>query len=319
MKVISKLGAANSHFSKTAIAIGIFDGVHKGHQLLIKSMIAQARSLKAKAGIITFFPHPVHVLRPDISLPYLMSLQHRLCLFKELGVDFVVVIPFNKKFSQIDPVYFIKEILVKNFHAKAIYVGENFRFGKDRKGDINLFRDLSSHLDYRMHAVKTLTYKGEPISSGRLRRLIPKGNLKEAQKLFGRPVSVLGKVVRGSSRGKLLGFPTANVDYQCDALPSLGVYAVRIILPQGKMSPCCKGKVLYGMANLGFRPSFKERELKAHLEVNIFNFNRNIYGQEILVELLKKIRDEQKFSSKDDLIAQIRKDEITIRRFLKVK
>lgn len=308
MKVISDFGKVK--FSKTAIAIGIFDGVHKGHQLLIKSMLRQARGLKAKGGIITFFPHPVHVLRPDLTLPYLISLKHRLQLFKDLGVDFVIVIPFNKKFSRIDPVYFIREILVKKLNAKSIYVGENFRFGKDRSGDIALFKKLAIEYGYRMHAVKTLKYRNEVISSGRLRRLIPEGNLKEAQAMLGRPVSVLGHVVQGSARGRLLGFPTANVEYECGNLLPLGVYAVRVALGKNKF---------YGMANLGLRPSFDDQNPKVHLEINIFDFRRNIYGKEILVEFLKKIRNEQKFSSKEDLIAQIKKDEKIIRRFLKVE
>ncbi len=308
MKVIYGLGPIN--LKKTAVAIGIFDGVHRGHQLLIKSMVAQARRLKAKAVVVTFFPHPAHVLRPDISLPYLISLEHRLKLLEDLGVDLVFVIRFNKSFARINPLHFIEKVLVAQMGVKSVYVGGNFRFGKDRSGDINLFKKLSQKYDYHMHAVKILKQSGEVISSGRLRQLIPQGRLKESSQLLGRPVSILGKVIRGSSRGKSLGYPTANVQYACDVLPPCGVYAVKVVL--GK-------KVLYGMANLGIRPSFKEKDPKLNLEVHIFDFNRNLYGQIILVEFLKKIRNEIKFFSKEDLISQINKDESIIRCLLHVK
>ena len=315
MKVIYGPGPINPaaggiKFKKSAVAIGIFDGVHLGHRQLIKNMVADARKAKAKAVVITFFPHPAHVLRPDIALPYLMPLEHRLKLLQALDVDAVVVIRFNKKFAHIDPRLFIRNFLVANLHAQSIFVGQDFRFGKDRSGDIGLFKELSRPCGYILHAIKPVKQGAAPISSSRLRHLVPEGKLKQAQALLGRPVSVLGRVVKGSSRGKALGFPTANVAYACDVLPPTGVYAVRVTI---------KNKVFYGMANLGLRPSFKDTNLKLHLEVNIFNFKRNIYGQEVLVEFLKRIRDEKKFSSKEHLIAQIQKDEIKIRRFLRIK
>ncbi len=322
MKVMYGLGPVK--FKKIAVAIGIFDGVHRGHQMLIKSMVKEAKHLKAKAVVITFFPHPAHVLCPDLSLPYLMSLQYRLALLQELGVDAVLVIRFNKRFARIDPHYFIKKILVQRLHVQSIFVGEDFRFGRNRSADVTLFEQLAQGYGYRMHAVKALKQGGKVISSSRLRRLIPQGQLSEAQKLLGRPVSILGHVVHGSARGELLGYPTANVHYESALLPPQGVYAVRVVW---------KNKTLYGMANLGIRPSFKSRKPaspaglakggsggpKVHLEVHVFDFNVNLYGQEVLVEFLQRIRDEKAFPSKEDLICQIRQDEKTIRRLLKVE
>ncbi len=305
MKVIYELGTTK--LSKTAIAIGVFDGVHRGHQLLIHKAVAQAKRLKVKSMVITFFPHPAHVLSGKPPLPYLMSLEHRLEIFKAEGVDFVWVVRFNKQFAQIDPRYFIKNILVKKLGVKSIFVGENFRFGKDRSGDIHLFKTLSKDFGYQIYPLKPVQYAHQIISSGRLRALIPEGKLKDAQKLLGRPVAILGQVVPGASRGKVLGYPTANVHYQCDVLPPHGVYAVRVVWNE---------ITFYGMANLGVRPSFKEKNVKPLLEVHIFNFNKNLYGQSIRVEFLKKIRDEGSFSSKEKLIAQIQKDEKTVRAFL---
>ena len=304
MKVIYRLGTLR--LKKTAIALGIFDGLHRGHQLLIKSMVTEARKLKAKATVITFFPHPAHVFRPGIQFPYLMSLQQRVEALKSLGVDIVIVIPFNKRFAQVSPGDFVGKILVGQLGAKSVFVGENFRFGKDRSGDVILLKELSAKYGYRMHAVKTLKQGKEPISSGRLRRIIPEGDLKQAKQLLGRPVSAWGKVVKGASRGKALGYPTANVHYEQDVLPPHGVYAVRVIW---------KKRSYYGMANLGIRPSFKDKEQnpKTHLEVHIFDFNHNLYGQDILVEFFKKIRDEKKFPSKELLVLQIQRDEKRVR------
>jgi len=308
MKVIYGLGA--TRFAKTAVAIGIFDGVHRGHQLLIRTMVAEAKRLKAKSLIVTFFPHPAHVLRPDIKLPYLMSLDQRLGMFKQLGVDAVAVIPFNRSFAHINPVTFIEKTLVGQLGARAIVVGEDFRFGKDRSGDILLFKKLAVKLGYRMHAIKAVKQAGAPISSSRLRRLISEGHLVQAEKLLGRAFAVSGEVVKGDGRGRQLGYPTANVKYSAEVLPPLGVYAVRVQL--GKTS-------FQGMANLGIRPSFKSENSAALLEVNIFNFRRKIYGRSLTVEFVAKIRDEQKFPSKEALIAQIAKDEIRVRRLLQVE
>ncbi len=312
MKVIYGLGTIK--FSKTVAAIGIFDGVHRGHQLLIKGMVAEAKKLKARSMVITFFPHPAHVLCPDIDLPYLISFEHRLKILEELGVDVVLVIRFNKRFAHIDPRYFIEKILVGKLGVKSVFVGEDFRFGKDRSGGVHLFKELRYTCGYRMHAVKAVKQGGVIISSSRLRRLIPQGQLKQAKALLGRPVSVLGRVVHGASRGKSLGYPTANVHYTCSVLPPCGVYAVRVVWNNDQLGiPGKRGKILYGMANLGVRPSFKEGPSKVRLEVHIFDFNRTLYGQEVLVEFLHKTRNERHFTSKEALIHQIEKDERLIR------
>jgi len=312
MKVIYGLGSikvGQKRLKSSSVAIGIFDGIHRGHQLLIKSMVQEAKKLNVMPVVITFFPHPAHVLRPDMPLPYLMSLEHRLKSFEQLGVELVLVVRFNKRFAHIDPMFFIEKFLVAGLGVKSIFVGEDFHFGKDRKGDIKLFKECSARLGYRVHALKTLKQGEETISSSLLRRLIAQGQLKKAQKLLGRPVSILGTVVHGASRGRVLGYPTANVQYASDVLPPSGVYAVRVLW---------KGKTFYGMANLGVRPSFKERHPKVQLEVHIFDFNHNLYGHDILVEFVRKIRDEKTFPSLDDLILQIQKDERSIRSFLKV-
>ena len=237
MKVISLNGSSKLHLKKTCAAIGIFDGVHRGHQYLIKQMLATARRLGAQPIVITFFPSPGPVLRPDVKLGYLTSLQDRFRCLSDLGVAACLVVRFNRSFAGIQPQKFIKDILVKKLGVKAVFVGDGFRFGKDRSGDIALFQKLGPKYGYEMHAVSGLKQGGAIISSTRIRQLIETGKLNEAARLLGRPVSISGVVVKGSERGKSLGFPTANIDYEADILPPKGVYVVRVLLGEKVIQP----------------------------------------------------------------------------------
>lgn len=309
MKIISLNGDPKLHLKKTCAAIGIFDGVHRGHQYLIKQMLMTARRLGARPIVITFFPHPAHVLRPDLKLGYLTSLDRRFRLLKCLGVDACLVVRFNRSFARIQPQKFIKDILVKKLGVKAVFVGDDFRFGKDRSGDIALFQRLGPKYGYEMHAVSGLKQGREVISSTRIRRLVGTGKLNEAVRLLGRGVSISGTVVKGSKRGKSLGFPTANIAYEEDILPPQGVYVVKVLL----------GKKEYpAIANIGTRPSFEKQISKPHLEVYILDFSKSIYGKHLEVEFLKKIRSEKRFSSPQHLIQQIQKDESFARKYFKI-
>jgi len=306
MKVISLNGSSKLHLKKTCAAIGIFDGVHRGHRYLINQMLTTARRLKAQPIVITFFPHPAHVLRPDVRLGYLTSLEDRFRLFKELGVALCIVVPFNRSFASIPPRGFIEDILVKKLGVKAVFVGDDFRFGKDRGGDIALFQKLAPELGYEMHAVAALKQGRDAISSTRIRQLVGTGQLNEAARLLGRPVSTSGTVIKGAGRGKGLGFPTANIAYESDILPPQGVYVVQVLWG---------GQKYLGLANIGTRPSFETQVAKLHLEVFILDFSRNIYGKRLEVQFLKKIRNEKKFKSSEELVGQIRKDEARARQF----
>jgi riboflavin kinase/FMN adenylyltransferase len=305
MKVISLRPGSKLHLKKTCAAIGIFDGVHRGHQYLITEMLAAARRLKAQPIVITFFPHPAHVLRPDIKLGYLVSWQERLRRLKELGVKACLIVPFDRAFAKIGPEKFITDILVKKLDVKAIFVGEDFRFGKDRGGDAALFERLGPACGYEMHAVPALKQGGKVISSTRIRELISQGQLNKAAQLLGREVSVSGKVVKGARRGKGLGFPTANIAYESDILPPKGVYIVKLAIGP---------KEYPAIANLGTRPSFEDQVLRLHLEVFILDFSKNIYGKHVEVKFLKKIRSEKRFASVQALVRQIKKDEAVARK-----
>jgi riboflavin kinase/FMN adenylyltransferase len=280
--------------------------VHRGHQYLIKKMLAAARRLKLKAIVITFFPHPAHVLRAKRVLGYLTSLQDRLSLIGDLGVSACLVIRFDRSFARILPEKFIEDILVKKLGVKAVFVGDGFRFGKDRRGDIALLERLGAKYGYEAHAVSGLKQGREVISSTRIRRLISEGKLNKAGHLLGRPVFISGDVVKGARRGKGLGFPTANIAYEADILPPQGVYIVNMVLG---------GKAYPAIANIGTRPSFEKQNSKLHLEVYILDFSKNIYGKHVQVKFLKKIRNEKKFPSSQALIKQIQKDESLARKY----
>jgi len=306
MKVISLIGNSKLHLKKSCAAIGIFDGVHRGHQYLIKQMLSEARRLKALPIAVTFFPHPAHILRPDLKLGYLTSLKDRFRYLSDLGVAACYVVRFNRSFAKIEPQKFIKDILVDKLGVKAIFVGEDFRFGKGRSGDITLIEKLAPQYGYELHAVSAFKEGQKVISSTRIRHLIGESKLNEAVQLLGRPVSVSGKVIKGSQRGKSLGYPTANVNYESDILPPQGVYVVKVLLSK---------KTYPAIANLGLRPTFDNKISKLHLEVHIFDFSKNIYGKQVRVEFLKKIRNEKKFTGPQELVIQIRKDEAMARRY----
>lgn len=304
MKVIYGLGALKAR--DTALAIGIFDGVHRGHQALITKMVRYAHRRKKLPAVMTFFPHPAHVLRPDLKLAYLMSLDERLRQLSLLGVERVYIIPFNKAFARIDARSFVQTSLKRRLGASAVFVGEDFRFGKDRKGGPDLFKESGLYVC----ALKPVELKGEIISSTRVRRLIAEGAFAQVKQLLGRPYTLEGRVVKGEARGRLLGFATANLDCGDQLMVPHGVYAVRVRLGDREYP---------GMANVGLRPSFKDKNPSTHLEVHLFDFNRRIYGRKLTVHFIKRTRDERRFSSLDALKRQISRDELMIRRLLKVE
>lgn len=247
---------------------------------------------------VTFHPHPQ-------AKKSLYSLKHRLKLISEAGVDACIVIKFDRAFSEITAIDFIKDILIGKIGAHTVYVGKNFRFGKSAKGDCRLLNKFSNVYGYAFKSFDVIKTGDRPISSTYIRRLITDGDLSGAQKLLSRPVTVLGTVIKGMSLARRLGFPTANIDPHHEIVPPSGVYAVRVKLDD---------KVFDGVCNIGIKPTLvtKPEELGAgpqkHIEVYIFDFNRNVYGKDLEIQFYRKIRDEKKFASLELLAAQIKKD-----------
>ncbi len=297
MKII--YGVNNvKRFKKPVVALGVFDGVHKGHRFIIKEAVKKARQINGTSVILTFHPHP----QKEQSL---YSLAHRLRLIEKLGINVCIVIKFNSAFSKISAADFIKNIVIAKIGANFIYVGKNFKFGKSAFGDYRLLNKLAGPYNFKLKVFDIIKTNHLVISSTYIRKLIKQGNLSAAEKLLQRPVAVFGTVIKGISLAKKLGFPTANIDPHHEVIPPSGVYVVRIVL---------ENRIFYGVCNIGIKPTLltKPDELgggpQKHVEVYIFDFNRNIYGKDLEIQFIRKIRDEVKFASIILLARQIQKD-----------
>ncbi|HOX54514.1 MAG: bifunctional riboflavin kinase/FAD synthetase [Candidatus Omnitrophica bacterium] len=311
MKVYYGIGQFKSKISKPILAIGIFDGVHLGHQYIIKKIVRESLRTNGASVVLTFFPHPYHILKPKRYLPLLISLEHRLKLLADLGVDVCIVQDFTTQFAGIHKNEFIRDFLFRKLKPVEIFVGKDFTFGRRKSGNVKLLYKLSDTYNYKTRVVSPIIIDGKRISSTFIRKLIISGNLKTAARFLGRPVSIFGRIIKGSRRGKILGFPTANIDYRHEILPPRGVYAVRLNLDKEK---------LFGVANLGFRPSFEKsnKKNKVVAEVYIFDFDKNIYGRTAELEFIKRIRAEKKFKNRQHLIYQIEQDIKKAKQFFRI-
>lgn len=289
------------------MAIGVFDGVHHGHQLLMKKAVRRARPVGGTSMVMTFHPHPVQVLRPKEKLALIVSLPYRLRLIEQQGIDVAIVMPFTKQFSRLAPEEFIRRYLVEKLGVREVIVGDDFRFGQNRSGTLELFQQAGKKYGFKVHAIPASHGGRKTVSSTEVRRFIMEGDLVRAAKLLNRRVSLMGKVVSGDGRGRTLGFPTANINPANDVFPPSGVYIVYAHFD---------GKKHQGVANVGQRPSFKKSK-KINIEVHLLDFDGSLYGKEIIVEFFKKLRDEKKFSSPEQLIEQLRRDEQKARAFFR--
>lgn len=279
-----------------AIAIGIFDGVHLGHKRILKKMIQSAKRKGLTSMVITFDPHPSKVLNPLKPNPILMALPHRLKFFESLGIEETLVIHFDKKFSKNTHEYFLN-YLINRLGMRSLTVGYDFCFGFKGHGNVDFLKKESKRRSFEFNEMKAFKKSKKAISSTLIRQLIEKGNLKEAEKMLGRRVSVFGTVIRGRGRGKKIGFPTANLDPHHETLPPCGVYAAWGLL--GK-------KKLRGVIHIGERPTFGDKELS--LEVHFLSFHKSIYGRAIELFFVKRLRGIRHFASAKALKKAIQKD-----------
>ena len=296
MKIFYGLKNLNQ-FSKPVLALGVFDGVHAAHIHILKSVARLARRIKGTAVVLTFWPHP----QKEGSL---YSLEHRLRLIAAQGIDVCIVINFNRNFSAMSAEDFIRKILGEKIGARYIYIGKNFRFGKNAAGDFKLLKKSAGVYKFKVKTFPLLKINHQAVSSSNIRRLILQGRLKEAEKLLSRPVGILGTVVRGVSLGKKLGYPTANINPHHEVLPPAGIYAVKVFL---------ENKNLPGLCYIGSRPTFV-RQRSHNIEVYIFDFKQNIYGKYLEIKFIEKIRGDRKFSSPQLLVQQIQKDVFSARK-----
>ena len=294
-----------------AVTIGNFDGVHLGHQAILAEVKSAAAQLGIASCVVTFEPHPRELFSPLSAPTRLSSLREKCELLFEHGMDRVQVLRFNRAFANLSADEFIDRILVQGLNAKWVMIGDDFCFGAKRSGNLAHLQRAGAQLGFEVHAMHTVK-SGEGdnamrVSSSAVREILSGGDVGRAARLLGRPYSISGRVVHGDKLGRVLGWPTANVELRHNRPPLTGIYAVRV---EG-----LGGKPLDGVASLGVRPTVTNSGL-VKLEVYIFDFDADIYGQHIRVDFLKKIRDEEKFSDLDTLKAQIAKDADDARRFL---
>ena len=297
MKILSHPGEFGG--SAAALAIGVFDGVHLGHQEVIRRMIQLARARQASAVVATFDRHPNAVIAPDRTPPAIQTTSQRLRVFADLGADATWLIRFDEAFSRQTGEAFVRTLARGFGQLVAVCVGSGFQFGHRRSGDVALLRRLGAELDFAVEAVDPLAVDGQTISSTRIRDAIREGDLATASRLLGRPYALAGRVVRGDQLGRQLGFPTANLDVAGLILPPNGVYAVRAATADAEF---------HGVMNIGLRPTVPGAERQVRVEVHLLDVALELYDQELTAMPLARLRDEMRFASLAALQAQIRQD-----------
>jgi riboflavin kinase/FMN adenylyltransferase len=301
MKVIYGLGAFKKKLKDYAavVTVGVFDGVHRGHQKILRSIVKTAQTRGLVSVVVTFAYHPSHLLDSSNKIPHLLTLEQKLSLLEKEGIDYCCVIYFDKSFACLSPEHFIENILIKQIKMKALYVGEDFLFGRRAKGNISLLKKLSQKFHFKLVVFRHLKINGRVVSSTLIRRLVQKGQLASAQIFLGRPFVLSGIVVAGEGRGRHLGFPTANLRLKERPLLSEGVYATRVLW---------KSRSYKSVTYIGTKPTFPRNKKKLVVEVYLFDFLKNIYDHLIEVYFIKKIRNDRTFRSAEVLKDQIERD-----------
>jgi riboflavin kinase/FMN adenylyltransferase len=297
MDVITDLRAFPKPLPVPIMTIGNFDGVHLGHQAIFHTLSQRAREIDGTSIVLTFDPHPLKVLAPQHCPLLITPTAKKLSIMRKCRLDMVVCLPFTQGLANLTPVAFVEDMLVEIMGIREIYVGYNFAFGKGRQGTIALLQDLGNRHGFRVHIVEPIAVAGRVVSSSIIRQWVQEGNVDEAAHLLGRLYSIAGTVVEGYKKGRELGFPTANVRSTYELIPSRGVYAVVVNWRQEHYQ---------GVANIGVNPTFGRTQLS--IEIHLFNFSQQLYGETVEVSFVKKIRDEQAFPSVTDLVKQIRQD-----------
>ncbi|MCT2534569.1 bifunctional riboflavin kinase/FAD synthetase [Aquibacillus koreensis] len=291
-------------------AIGFFDGIHKGHQKVIQAAKHLAQKQNRQSVVITFFPHPSVVLkREEQRMDYLTPLREKEEILREMGIDKLYIITFNEQLSKLDPQEFINHFIV-GLHIKHLVTGFDFSYGYKGKGTTEtIVNHANGNFDYTI--IPKEEKNNEKISSTLIRQHLRQGQIKEMNELLGRCFAIRGKVIKGDQRGRTIGYPTANLDIEDNYfLPKVGVYAVTVIVDDVRYQ---------GMANLGYKPTFKDNMEKPSIEVHLFDYKNDLYGKELKIEWRNYIRDEMKFDHIDQLLNQIKQDEIEIRNFFDAK
>ncbi len=299
MKVLRAIDDLSSLPGSIHLAIGVFDGLHIGHQAVIGRALESSRKEGGSAVVVTFDPHPVRVLRPEKAPRLLTSTRHKVKLIENMGVDAMLLLEFTPEFSRTPPEIFIQKLVRASHHLGQICVGQEWTFGANRAGSIRLLEELAPKMGFQVASVPPVSVDNCVVSSTLIRSAVERGDLPSAAKYLGRDFTILGTVTAGRQLGRRLGFPTANLRAHNELFPPNGVYAAKAFLET----------TLYGgVVNIGVRPTIENETGERILELHLFDFDREIYGQDVEVAFLAYLRTEQKFSGVDELQAQIGRD-----------
>jgi riboflavin kinase / FMN adenylyltransferase len=310
MRILRAIDELNSVSGPTHLAIGVFDGLHLGHQAVIFQALESSRATGGTAVVVTFHPHPVRVLRPEKAPRLLTSTLHKVKLIELLGVDAVLILEFTTEFSKTAPDTFIKNLACASNRLSQICVGQEWTFGANRSGSVRLLEDLAPKWGFELGSVPPVSVNGQVVSSTLIRSAVECGDLESAEKFLGRPFTILGTVSEGRRLGRRLGFPTANLRAHNEQFPPNGVYAAQAWL---------QNKAYGGVVNIGVRPTIEKEGGERILELHLFDFDQEIYGQDIEVAFLDYLRPEQKFSGIEELQSQIQRDAAKARQVYETK
>ena len=288
-----------------SIAIGTFDGVHLGHRAVVARTVSIARERGIGAAVVTFHPHPMRVLRPELAPPELSTLERKTALLEELGPDELVVIGFDRRLSEVEHDEFEERVLKGSLGVEHVVIGQNFRYGHRARGNVDTLREAGERLGFEVEPAPLVELDGDAVSSSRIRELLAAGDVAAAGRLLGRPPWVEGVVVRGDGRGRGLGFATANVDQPPDsAVPAIGVYA-----GVGHVAGISRPAAI----SVGYNPTFTDARDKLRIEAHLLDFDDDIYGRPMRIDFTERLRGEEKYDSVDALVEQVHRDIAAVR------
>ncbi|MEX0599555.1 MAG: bifunctional riboflavin kinase/FAD synthetase [Rhodothermales bacterium] len=292
------------HDPTSVVTVGTFDGVHVGHQAILKYLAARADARGGSSVVLSFDPHPREVVH-NTPVPLLTTIDERADAVERIGIDRFVTLPFTEAFSKLDAVAFVEDVLIERIGLREIVIGYDHAFGRDRQGNAELLKELGTRYGFTVDVIPPQVVEEHVVSSTEIRALLSeKGNVTLAAEMLGRPYGLHGTVVRGDGRGRKIGFPTANIaiNHPRKVVPATGVYAVRV----QRMTGGKAGRQLNGMMNIGYRPTFGGGEHT--VEVHLLDFDEDVYGEDLRIEFVRHLREERRFESKDELVEQLSRD-----------
>lgn len=292
-----------------AVTTGTFDGVHIGHRTILNRLNEVAKKMKGESVLLTFYPHPRMVLQEDAELRLLNTIDEKTELLKQAGIDHLIIHPFTKEFSRTTSLEFVRDILVNQIGTKKLVIGYDHHFGRNREGSFEHLKEYGPVYGFEVEEIPAQDIEDVNVSSTKIRKALVEGDVKTANAYLGHNFQLSGIVVHGNKVGRELGFPTANIDIKSKykLIPAEGIYAVKVLFGDERYS---------GMLNIGRRPTINSGKGEQTIEVNIFDFKKEIYGEKIQLELIERIRDEKKFDNKEELIAEMQKDQVKCERIL---